>query len=105
MDTTDRLSAALSAIPRVEVGRSRFGSGNIPAWRVGSLEFAHLHSASRIDLRLPRSLQATLRDDPRAHFRAGKSEWLELEFHSTADVTAIAALARKAAAAARAKSK
>jgi hypothetical protein len=105
MNVTEKLCAALAAIPGVEVGSSRFGSGSNPAWRIAGHEFAHLHSASLIDLRLPRPLQAKLRADPRAHFRTGKSEWLELEFHSPADVTAIAALARQAAAAARVKSK
>ena len=105
MNVTDKLSATLSSIPGVEVGNSRFGSGGNPAWRVAGREFAHLHSASLIDLRLPRSLQATLRADPRAHFRTGKSEWLELEFRSPADVTMITELARKAVAAVRAKGK
>ena len=105
MSTTEKLCAAITAIPGVEIGSSRFGSGSNPAWLVAGYEFAHLHSASLIDLRLPRPLQATLRADPRAHFRTGRSEWLELEFHSQADVTKIAALAREAAAAARAKSK
>jgi hypothetical protein len=105
MSTTKKLCAALSAIPGVEVASSRFGSGSNPAWRVAGHEFAHLHSASLIDLRLPRPLQAKLRTDPRAHFRTGRSEWLELEFHSPADVTKIAALARQAAAAVRAKGK
>jgi luciferase-like monooxygenase len=104
MDTTEHLCVALSAIPGVEAGPSRFGSGN-RGWRIAGREFAHLHSSSLIDLRLPRLLQTTLRSDPRAHFRAGRSEWLELEFHSQTDVTEIAALARKAAAAARAKRK
>jgi ribosomal 50S subunit-associated protein YjgA (DUF615 family) len=102
MSAAERLCAAIGAIPGVEIGRSRFGSASNPAWRVAGHEFAHLHSASLIDLRLPRPLQAALRADPRAHFRAGRSEWLELEFHSQADVTKIAALAREAAAAARA---
>jgi hypothetical protein len=99
-DPSVALCAAISAIPRVEVAWSRFGSGNRRAWRVAGREFAHLHSASRIDLRLPRSLQAKLRADPRAHFRKGKSDWLELEFHLPTDVSDIAALAREAAAAA-----
>lgn len=105
MNSTDRLYAALSAIPGVEMGRSRFGSGNRPAWRVAGREFAHLHSASLIDLRLPRPLQAKLRTDPCAHFRSGRSEWLEFEFHSAPDIEKIAALAREAAAAARARRK
>jgi len=105
MSARDKLCVALAAIPGVEVGSSRFGSGSNPAWRVAGREFAHLHSASLIDLRLPRLLQAKLRADPRAHFRTGRSEWLELEFHSSADVPKIAKLARQAAAAVRAKGK
>jgi hypothetical protein len=105
MDTKNALCAALSAISDVEIGRSRFGSSSNPAWRVAGREFAHLHSASLIDLRVPRTLQAKLRSDPRAHFRTGKSEWVELEFHSQTDVAEIASLAEEAAAAARAKRK
>ena len=105
MDTTDKLCAALSAIPGVEDADSSFGSGSNPAWRVAGREFAHLHSASLIDLRLPAALQATLRADPQARFRKGRSEWLELEFYSDADVEKIAALARQAAAATRARRK
>lgn len=58
---------------------------------------AHLHSPSLLDLRLPRRLQGTLRADPRARFRAGASEWLELELRSAGDVAHIAALAAMAA--------
>ena len=105
VNATDRLCAALAAIPEVEVGTSRFGSGHNPAWSIAGREFAHLHSASLIDLRLPRSLQAKLRSDLRAHFRTGRSEWLEFEFRSPADIPKIAELAREAAAAVCAKSK
>jgi len=105
MDTVDELCAALSAIPGVDDRRSRFGSGGNRAWRIAGREFAHLHSASRIDLRLPRPVQARLRSDPRAHFRAGRSDWLELEFHSRSDVSEIVTLAHEAVAAARGKRK
>ena len=105
MNATDELAAALSKIQGVEAGYSRIGSGNNRAWRIAGCEFAHLHSPSLLDLRLPRALQVELRSNPRAHFRTGRSEWIELEFHSWADVLAIAALARKAAAAARDRSK
>lgn len=104
MNNKNRLCAALSAISDVEIGRSRFESNNL-AWRIAGREFAHLHSASLVDLRVPRTPQAKLRSDPRAHFRAGKSEWVELEFHSQTDVAEIAALAEEAAAAARANRK
>jgi hypothetical protein len=103
MDPTVELCAALSAIPGARAGHSRMGSGRNRAWFFAGLEFAHLHSSCLVDLRLPRRLQATLRSDPRAHFRASRSEWLELEFHSRKDVADIAAFAREAAAAAQAR--
>ena len=42
MNATDRLCAALAAIAEVEVGISRFGSGDNPAWSIAGREFAHL---------------------------------------------------------------
>ena len=105
MDNKSTLCAALSAISDVEIGGSRFGSSSNPAWRVPGREFAHLHSASLIDLRLPRTLQVKLRSDRRAHFRTGKSDRVELEFDSRTDVAEIAALDERAAATARAKRK
>ena len=103
MNARERLCAALAAIPGVEVGHTRFG-GNRMAWRTAGREFAHLHSPSLIDLRLPPRLQRELRADPRARFRAGRSEWLEFEFRSPEDVADVVRLAREAAtAAARAR--
>lgn len=102
MSTTDLLCAALAAIPGAVAARSRFGSGANLAWRIGKREFAHLHSPTVLDLRLPRPQQAKLRGDPRAHFRGGRSEWLEIEFRSAQDVAMIAELAREAAEAASA---
>jgi hypothetical protein len=101
MNAVGRLCEALGALPGVTGGRSRFGSTRNRAWFVRGREFAHLHSPSLLDLRLPRRLQSTLRADPRARFRAGASEWLELEFRSPADVARIAALAAMAARASR----
>jgi hypothetical protein len=56
-----------------------------------------------LDLRLPRAAQLRLRTDPRAHFRAGASQWLEMEFHSERDVSDLLVFAKEAAAAARAR--
>jgi Family of unknown function (DUF5519) len=95
------LRAQLSALPGVECTRSRFGQGGRPAWRIGAREFAHLHSDTLLDLRLPRPVQARLRGDSRAHFRAGRSEWVEVEFHNEQDVPDLIALAQQALAAAR----
>src|SRR5438445_10616562 len=98
MKTTDRLCDALDGIPGVVSGKSRFGSRRNRAWTIDGREFAHLHSATVLDLRLPRKkMQAVLCGDRRARFRASASEWVELEFRSATDVAEIAALAAKAA--------
>jgi hypothetical protein len=96
MSPSDLLRTGLSALPGVEFTQSRFGSGKHPAWRIEGREFAHLHSDALLDLRLPRKIQSRLRGDSRVRFRAGRSEWLELEFHSEQDVSHVLALAREA---------
>jgi hypothetical protein len=85
--------------------RSRFGAADRPAWCVDGREFAHLHADDLLDLRLPAVAQARVRDDPRAHFRAARSAWLEFEFHDAQDVADLVALAREAWAAARTSSR
>lgn len=97
MTPVEALCAAMSGLPGVTLARSRFGSRKNVAWRIDGREFAHLHSESLLDLRLPRAVQARLRDDPRAHFRKRPSEWLELEFRAPCDVTDLVALAQQAA--------
>jgi hypothetical protein len=42
-------------------------------------------------------MQQALRGDPRARFRKGRSDWVELEFRTEADAAQIAAFAAKAA--------
>lgn len=101
MSPVEQLRQALSALPDTEEAPSRFGSHRNAAWSVRGREFAHLHAEDRVDLRLPRTIQAGLRSDPKARFRKSASEWLELEFHTTDDVAHIAGLAREAWAAAR----
>jgi hypothetical protein len=101
MKLVEELCAALSGLPEVSQGPSRFGSHAHQAWSVAGREFAHLHADDLLDLRLPRSVQAGLRDDPRAHFRKSRSEWLEFEFHDLDDVAHLVALARQAWAASR----
>ena len=96
MSPVERLHQALSALPGVEQARSRFSRSERPAWRVAGREFAHLHSDDLLDLRLPRDVQARLRADPLAHFRASRSEWLEFEFHTPADVEHVIAVAHLA---------
>ena len=101
MSPNDLLRTGLSALPGVEFTRSRFGSGKNPAWRIEGREFAHLHSDTLLDLRLPRAAQSRLRGDSRARFRAARSEWLEFEFHTEQDVSDLLALAQEALASLR----
>ena len=101
MNPTEQLRTTLSALPGVVQKHSRFGAGQSPAWLTEGHEFAHLHSTSSLDLRLPRAIQASLLKDPRVHFRRHPSAWLELEFHTAQDVVDLLALAQRAAAAAK----
>jgi Family of unknown function (DUF5519) len=101
MSPLAELRAVLAALPEVEESVSRFGRRDRAAWSVAGHEFAHLHADDLLDLRLPRALQRALRDDPRARFRAPRSEWLEFEFRTGADVVHLGVLARQAWAAAR----
>jgi hypothetical protein len=101
MSPVEQLRAGLAGLPDVTQSASRFGARGNPAWSVAGREFAHLHADNLLDLRLPRAIQAGLRADPKARFRKGRSEWLELEFHTAEDVAHLLALAREACAAAR----
>ena len=96
MRLAESLSLAMRALPGVEQGRSRFGKAGHLAWSVNGREFAHLHADDLLDLRLPRAKQSELREDPRAHFRGSRSEWLEFEFHSEQDVAELMLLASEA---------
>src|SRR5687768_11061581 len=100
MSPVEQLRVALSGLPDVEPLPSRFGSHRNPAGSVSGREFAHLHADDLLDLRLPRSIQAGLRSDPKALFRKTMSQWLEFEFHTTEDAVHLEALAREAWAAA-----
>lgn len=100
MNPTEQLHIALGSLPGVELASSRFGAAGRPAWQVAGREFAHLHADDLVDLRLPREIQARLKSDPLAHFRSSRSEWLEFEFHTEAEVWHVIALAREAWAAA-----
>jgi hypothetical protein len=62
-----------------------------------------LHADDLLDLKLPREIQASLKGDPRAHFRKSASTWLEFEFHTGEDVHRLIALVREAWASARAE--
>jgi luciferase-like monooxygenase len=101
MSPVERLREALSRLPEVVHGHSRFGSHHNQAWSVSGREFAHLHADDLLDLRLPRSIQVSLRGEPLAHLRESSSEWVEFEFHSTLDVERLVTLVHEAWAAAR----
>ena len=101
MSPVEQLRAGLAGLPDVTQSASRFGARGNPARSIAGREFAHLHADDVLDLRLPRALQAGLRAEPKARFRKGRSEWLELEFHTAEDVAHLIALAREACAAAR----
>ena len=104
MSPAESLSFALRALPDVEQTPSRFGKAGHLAWCVNGREFAHLHADDLIDIRLPRAAQLRLKDDPRAHFRGSRSEWLEFEFHSERDVAELVVFVSEAWAAAKEKS-
>lgn len=101
MNLTATLAARIAALPGVREGTSRFGPSRRAAWFVSGREFAHLHAEDLLDLRLPRTVQSSLKGDPRAHFRKSRSEWLEFEFHHSHDVEFLVPLVRHAWAAAK----
>ena len=101
MSPVEQLRAGLADLPDVTQSASHFGARGNPAWSIAGREFAHLHADDVLDLRLPPALQSGLRAEPKARFRKGRSEWLELEFHTVEDVARLAALARVAHAAVR----
>ena len=101
MTAVEHLRVALSNLPDVVTGPSRFGTHRNQAWFVSGREFAHLHADDLVDLRLPRRIQASLATETLARFRKSPSEWVEFEFHSAVDVERLVTLARAAWAAAR----
>lgn len=69
----------------VDEAPSRFGGTGL-AFRRGRREFAHFHPDCELDLRLPRAVQRTLRDDPRAVFRPSASAWLAYRLETSEDL-------------------
>jgi hypothetical protein len=101
MNLAAQLAAHIATLPGVREGASRFGPSGRAAWFVSGREFAHLHADDLLDLRLPRRIQASVKEDPRAHFRKSRSEWLEFEFHQPQDIGFLVPLVYQAWAAAR----
>jgi len=96
-DVPSRLRARLAQSPALVEATSRFGRDVRLAWRAGTQEIAHLHSAEIIDIRLPAVLQRQWRSDPRLLPRPRRSEWIECRVRSDDDVEFAAMLIELAA--------
>src|SRR5438552_17906906 len=87
VDIPSRLRARLAQSRAIIEAMSRFGRGDERlAWRAGTQEIAHLHSAEILDHRLPAVLQSHWRDDPRLMRRTPRSEWGACGVRSADDV-------------------
>ena len=98
VDIPSRLRARLAQSRAIIEAMSRFGRGDERlAWRAGTQEIAHLHSAEIIDIRLPAVLQRQWRGDPRLMQRPRRSDWIECRVRSDDDVEFAAMLIELAA--------
>ena len=97
VDAASRLRARLAQSRALVEATSRFGRDVRLAWRVGTQEIAHLHSAEIIDIRLPAVLQRQWRGDPRLMPRPRRSDWIECRVRSDDDVEFAAMLVELAA--------
>jgi hypothetical protein len=79
-------SAKLDRFPGVVSGPSRLGNKAHRAWFAEGKEFAHLHASNLVDLRVPRSVQRAVKDEPAVILRDHPSEWMEVQLDSEADV-------------------
>src|SRR5947207_6420396 len=96
-DVSNRLRARLTQSRAIIEATSRFGRNARLAWRVGTQEIAHLHSAEIIDIRLPAVLQRQWRGDPRLMPRPRRSDWIECRVRTDDDVEFAAMLVELAA--------
>ena len=98
VDIPSRLRARLAQSRAIIEATLRFGRGDERlAWRAGTQEIAHLHSAEIIDIRLPAVLQRQWRGDPRLMQRPRRSDWIECRVRSDDDVEFAAMLVELAA--------
>src|SRR2546430_12459835 len=97
VDVPSRLRGRLAQSRALVEATSRFGRDVRMAWRVGTQEIAHLHSAEIIDIRLPAVLQRQWRGDPRLMPRPRRSDWIECRVRSHEDVEFAAMLVELAA--------
>lgn len=100
-DVRDRLRARLAQLDGVVEATSRFGHRDRLAWRAGTREIAHLHSADVIDVRVPAAMQRQWRGDARLVPRPRRSDWIECRFHTRDDIEFAAMLVEVAAASSR----
>lgn len=96
----DGVLTAVRKLPGVAEGRSRFGGAT--AFSTGGREFFHVHSPTRIDVRVGRAAGRALAPDPRVLPRTSPSDWVELRVETPEGVAFAIELARRAHAAARA---
>lgn len=100
MDSLKRqLLASLASVEGFEAQASRVAGGTALFYR--GKEFAHFHHDHEIDLRLTRKLIKSLglmhpAGSTLHPTRAASSQWIELRFHTPADVARIAELVRLA---------
>ena len=97
IDVPSRLRTRLAQSPTIVEATSRFGRDVRLAWRVGTQDIAHLHSAEIIDIRLPAVLQRQWRGDPRLMPRPRRSDWIECRVCSDEDIEFAAMLVELAA--------
>jgi hypothetical protein len=96
-DVPTRLRARLAHCRGLDEATSRFGRDVRLAWRIGTQEIVHLHSAEIIDIRLPGALQRQWRGDARLLPRPRRSDWIECRVRSDDDVEFAAMLIELAA--------
>jgi len=97
LDAPRRLRERLAHCRGLDEATSRFGFDVRLAWRVGTQEIAHVHSAELIDIRLPAALQRQWRSDPRLRTRPRRSDWIECRVRSDDDIEFAAMLIELAA--------
>ncbi len=78
----------LREIPGAVVGEGAFAPGEA-IW-VGRREVAHVDADGTLDVRLTKAVIRARRDelrrDPRLRFRAGQSDWIEVDFANQGDI-------------------
>lgn len=90
----DSFGAKLDRFAGVVRGPSRLGNTSHIAWFVEGKEFAHMHAPDLVDLRVPRSVQRSVKDEEAVILRGHPSDWMEVRLRSEVDVKLAVDLAR-----------